>query len=522
MYQKKNTSLSTKAKLLAEAAATAPAVETQPQTVQVSYGNIAEGYTAIASYLGMHPSSTVFLNSLITNPKDPVDFKMSDTDGLDWRSAQYVIPLTAPGSHAMTFEISPEQTEYLKKYVAKGDLQMVPSQGHAYPGGSIPAYLTEQVAEQSPVVDGLKGKTLFNSYQTMEVAHLSESLGHQPPVSTDDYLNFLSKGYVHAVAKDAQATIAPGIVLDKPLPVADYIAQIEKMGEDVPLNKIWIKASSLSGGQGIVPVENPTPESIKEAFNTIAKAYDNAGFFGKNAPKMDADKPFDGINFFMPIVVEADIGSLPGVKGVVANTCVQAVVTKDHITLVGTSLQLTKNGEYIGAALPNESEAAAVKAAESEAIKLLAKMSQDGYVGYAGVDVIVTKDDQGNLKPFALEVNPRLNASTPLLALAQNAEEQTGKKVYAVTVMHYLEDDHQDPNQAKVVHATIGKDLYKAEETGFEGVVPYMIDPNEPLKTAFRAAVMATSPEKLEALVDGLKEKVEKHNAFIKNVRMGL
>ena len=488
---------------------------------KVEYGTIADGYTAIAQYLSMPAASTVFINSLITNPQHPVDFKMSDTDGLDWRSAQYVIPLTAPGSHAMTFEISPEHTAYLKKYVAKGDLQMIPAQGHAYPGGSIPAYLTEKLAEQAPIAEGLKGHALFNSYQTQEVASLATELGQKPPVSTDDYLNFLSKGYVHAVAKDAKVTIAPGIVFDKPLPVADYIAQIEKMGEQVPLTKIWIKASSLSGGQGIVPVENPTPASIKEAFNTIAKAYHNAGFYNKNAPEMAEDKPFDGINFFMPIVVETDIGSLKGVKEVVANTCVQAVVAKDKITMVGTSLQLTKNGEYIGAALPSEADAPAVKAAESEAIKLLKKMAADGYVGFAGVDVIVTKDDKGAIKPFALEVNPRLNASTPLLSLAQHAEEETGGKIYAVTVMHYLENlPYAD--KAASVHQTIGKDLYKADETGFEGVVPYMVDPNDPLKTAFRAAVMATTPEKLEALVDGLKQKVEKHNTFAKNVRMGL
>src|SRR5438045_3484653 len=90
---------------------------TAQPSIKVSYGNIADGYTSIASHLGMAAESTVFINSLITNPKHPVDFKMSDTDGLDWRSAQYVIPLTAAGSHAMTFEISPLQTEYLKKYV---------------------------------------------------------------------------------------------------------------------------------------------------------------------------------------------------------------------------------------------------------------------------------------------------------------------------------------------------------------------------------------------------------------------
>ena len=180
---------------------------------------------------------------------------------------------------------------------------------------------------------------------------------------------------------------------------------------------------------------------------------------------MTTDKPFDGINFFMPIVVEADIGSLQGVSDVVANTCVQAVVSKDKITMVGTSLQLTKNGEYIGAALPSEADAPAVKAAEAEAVKLLKKMSADGYVGFAGVDVIVTKDDKGAIKPFVLEVNPRLNASTPLLSLAQHAEAETGGKVYAATVMHYLENlPYAD--KAAAVHQTIGKDLYKAEETG--------------------------------------------------------
>ena len=495
----------------------------KPQPLKVEYGNIANGYSSIAQHLGLSADSTVFINSLITNPKHPVDFKMSDTDGLDWRSAQYVIPLTAAGSHAMTFEISPEHTAYLKKYVAKGDLQMVPAQGRAYPGGSIPAYLMEQMAENTAVIEGLKGHALFNSYQTMEVAGVAESLGNKPPVSTEDYLNFLSKGYVHAVADVSKVNIAPGIVFDQPLPADDYIQQIHKMldAQESPVKKIWVKASSLSGGQGIVPIDNPTPASIKDAFNTIAKSYKDAGFFYKDAPAMVADKPFDGINFFMPIVVEADIGSLKGVSEVVANTCVQAVVAKDKITMVGTSLQLTKNGEYIGAALPSAADAEAVKAAEAEAVKLLSKMSADGYVGFAGVDVIVTKDENGKLNPFVLEVNPRLNASTPLLTLAQNAEAETGGKIYAVTVMHYLENlPYAD--KPKSVHNTIGSDLYKAAESGFEGVVPYMVDPNDPLKTAFRAAVMAKTPEKLEELVDDLKQKVEKHNTFAKNVRMGL
>ena len=491
------------------------------QAIKVERANIADGYTAIANYLGMDPESTVFINSLITNPKHPVDFKMSDTDGLDWRSAQYVIPLTAPGSHAITFEISPEHTAYLKKYVAKGDLKMVEAQGRAYPGGSIPAYLTGQLGTDNALVGELQGQQLFNSYQTAEVAKLSENLGHKAPVSVDAYLDFLSKGYVHDIAKDAKINIAPGIVVKQPASIEELVAQVEKLAEQAPLTKIWVKASSLSGGQGIVPIDNPTPATIKDAFNVIAKSYKDAGFFPKDAPAMQADKPFDGINFFMPIVVESDIGSLEPGSQVVANSCVQAVVTKDKITLVGTSLQLTKNGEYIGAALPSEADKPAITAAEAEAVKLLTKMAQDGYVGFAGVDVIVTKNAQGELNPYVLEVNPRLNASTPLLALAQNAEQETGGKIYAVTVMHYLETQY-DGDKSAVVRNTIGKDLYKAEESGFEGVVPYMVDPNDKMKTAFRAAVMAKTPEKLEELVEGLKKKVTSHNTFIKNVRTGL
>ena len=56
----------------------------------VENGNIAQGFVSIAQYMGLDSKSTVFINSLITNPKSPVDFKMSDTDGLDWRSAQAV------------------------------------------------------------------------------------------------------------------------------------------------------------------------------------------------------------------------------------------------------------------------------------------------------------------------------------------------------------------------------------------------------------------------------------------------
>lgn len=484
----------------------------------VKNGNIANGFTSIAEYLGVDANTTTFINSLITNPKSPVDFKMSDTDGLDWRSAQYVTPLTAAGSHTVTFEVSPLHTSYLKKYVAQGDLQFVPATGRAYPGGSIPAILTKQEAEGS-LPAGIRNSKLFNSFQTEEMAQLSEKLGFTPVVSTEAYLNFLSKAYVHEIASGTSLSTAPGLVFAQPAPVADYVQDIQAMGD---LKKIWIKASSLSGGQGIIPVENPTPESIKAAFGTIAKAYKDAGFYCDGAAPT-ADKPFDGINFFMPVVVEADIDSIPGTTEVLANACVQAVVAKDQITLVGTSLQKTKDGEYIGAALPLDASAPEIKIAEAEAAKLLQKMSKDGYVGYAGVDVIVTKNEQGEIKPFVLEVNPRLNASTPLLTLVQNAEAKTGEKIYAMTVTHTFADFSDKNDKAQSVYKTIGnQDLYRASETSFEGILPYMLDTVDNLKTTFRVAILAKSPEKLEQLGDALQQRVKSQDAFVKNVRAGL
>ena len=202
--------------------------EILPVGPKVEYGNIAEGYASIAQHMGVFRGFDGVHQLADHQPEAPGRFQ--DERHRRPRLAERAVcdPLTAPGSrHAITaFEISPAHTEYLKKYVAKGDLQMIPAQGENCPGRfAVPAQLTkrEQLAEHAPLAGNLKGHALLNSYQTQEVASLATELG-LPPVSTDDYLNFTrARAHVHAVADASKITITPDLVFDKPAALDTYV-----------------------------------------------------------------------------------------------------------------------------------------------------------------------------------------------------------------------------------------------------------------------------------------------------------
>eukprot|EP01103_Thecamoeba_quadrilineata_P020139 TRINITY_DN8493_c0_g1_i1.p1 TRINITY_DN8493_c0_g1~~TRINITY_DN8493_c0_g1_i1.p1 ORF type:complete len:483 (+),score=108.76 TRINITY_DN8493_c0_g1_i1:31-1479(+) len=474
------------------------------EQIIVQRGNIAFGYRSIAEYLGFDPSQTVFINTLVTNPQDPEDYKLATFQpNLDWCSAQYSPALTESGSSSVTFKISDIHSEYLQKYVVKGTLLSIPAQGYNYPGGSLIHHLIEVIDhnKNEALLKQIEGKRTFNSYHTNELDNLLKKLGHCSMVATKDYLRFISKTYVREISPQISLSVPPGIILSEPDTVDSYYKMLQALCKDGPLKKIWIKAASLAGGDGIIPLKNPDKTSISAALKRIANGYKEMGFFKKDVNLMSSDenKPFDGIDYFAPIIVDIDIESLPDIDKVILNTCVQGVVSKEKVTLVGTTIQRTLDGEYLDGYVPFNRDTPDLVVAEKEALKLMKKLSEDGYVGYAGVDVLVAKSHSNELIPYVLEVNTRLNGSTPLLSLVQRAEERSGQKYLGLTTkLKVAKTDGED--LAKKVMERIGENLYKAEETDYEGILPFVLDSTQPHQTSAFVVILAKTSEKLEQL----------------------
>eukprot|EP01103_Thecamoeba_quadrilineata_P004839 TRINITY_DN1471_c0_g1_i2.p1 TRINITY_DN1471_c0_g1~~TRINITY_DN1471_c0_g1_i2.p1 ORF type:complete len:471 (-),score=79.12 TRINITY_DN1471_c0_g1_i2:159-1571(-) len=418
---------------------------TSTPEIEIQRGDIARGFYSIAEHLGLNPSEIVFVNSLITDPEDSQDFKLTDLTRTDWCSAQYVAPLTVSGTKSITFEAYPEHTAYLRRYVVEGELITVPEDGKEYPGGSIFPHLNKALEDQKnneELYNLIKGKRILNSYPTNELSNILKKLGHQSFVSTNDFIRFGCKSYVKDVSRKSNFNVPPGIVFREDDSMESYLNQIRHLIQEYPRKKIWIKASSLGGGEGIFVLQDPDDESLTDALVKIARGYQKMRFFKDdfNNSKIVQNRPFKGIEYFMPIIVDVDVESVASIDKVIYNACVQAVVSKEKITLVGTTLQNTKDGGYVDGFLPWDRESPGIQIAEEEALKLLKKMSEDGYIGYAGVDVLVAKNgDDDGLTPFVLEVNTRLNGSTPLLSLIQRAEALTGQRYYGSFVVDAVE-----------------------------------------------------------------------------------
>jgi hypothetical protein len=480
----------------------------------VQYSGIPNGYADIALHLGYQPEHIVFIHSLVSNPYNHHDIQFCATDDLDIRANQYPVSLMGKKSNSFQLPLDPYHTDYLNSYIIQGNMTYVPpaAENRLHPGGSIPAALIKLIEQATPLsqdlLSGLSGKILMNSFVTKEIEDLADMTGMKTVMSAEAYAPFVSKAYVHKVAEEAGISIAPGIVFEQPDSIQSYKEQIQKLNlaSGAKNETTWIKAVALSGGQGISKISDSSEDSVRTALTSIAAGYAGAGFFHNKAT--NPDKPFDGISYFMPIVAETDIGALPGVKDIVLNSCVQAVVGNHAITMTGTTLQHTVNGEYVGGITPLPEQQPMVFAAEQEAVKFLKKTHTDGYRGYGGVDVIVARMDDNGLKAFVLEFNPRLNASTPLLSRVQHTAQEIGSAHGHICAFSL---PRKNGSVKDIYEKAIDGDLYLGRESDFTGIFPSMIDLDQgdpDRDTVFRLITVGRDAKHSTAMLENVQKRI--------------
>jgi hypothetical protein len=455
-------------------------------------GKLDQGFTSLAHYLGVSPEKAIFANSLVVNPQGPSQ-RLAASDDLEGVSHQYVLALSGAGSTALHLPLTPAQTAYVHKYIAHGSLHEVTphEQGRVYPSASVFAQLASQPLTL------LKGKTLINSYVTEDVVQAAQQADGHTLMTNAHFLRFVGKEYLHE--NSTGLSVPPGVVIYHPHQLHDKLAQlcdvIAAFGNDPDATRIWVKPTSLSGGQGVMRAPGASFAQVAPALQNIDNAYRGCGFGQPNPPAL-----FAGLDYFMPIVLEMDVGALPGIKKVIAETGVQAVLGPKGITHIETIVNRTKDGEYMGGSLPLQEDWQTVAVSNRAAQPLLTKLWNDGYRGYVGIDAIVAEKQDGSYTAVLNEANTRLTGNSPLVGLAHRFSALSDKSLLALSASYKLPLP-SDPKADAFDHVSkaINGHLFKAHETGFTGIVPVVIDvpPGRGYVTC-KTVMLADTPDQLK------------------------
>lgn len=468
-------------------------------------GNLANGFASYAEHLGLQPAEAVFINSLVVDPKGAT-WRMTATDDLEGVSTAYTLAMSGPQSVALHFPLTRAQQQYVSTYLTEGGTlkAIAPvGEGRRYPEASIVTALLS-TAETPETQDLLKGKVIVNSYVTEEVEALAARTGAKVLMDNPTFLQFVGKEYLHKTAGEEGFDAPPGVVIEDPSDVfakaGKFRALLLKKGMDPEATKVWIKPTSLSGGQGVISKPDASPDSLMDAFGQIAKAYQDCGFYADNKAAIDPQDPFKGIQRFMPIVMEVDVGSLPGVVRKIDDVGVKAIIGDKGVVHVENTVLSTQNGHYMGSRLPQEADAHVVTPTEIAADKLMQRMHKDGYRGYISVNAIAVENQDGSVTAYMNDINTRLSGASPLLGLAHKAQQHLGQRPHAFSkgCKIPLPEGCTDAFEAVTEH--LGQNLYKGAESGYTGIVPAVVDvPPGAGHISFRAVVIAKTEQDMIA-----------------------
>jgi hypothetical protein len=484
-------------------------MQQQPYQFQWTKGDLSEGFASYEQHLGLARGQAVFINDLVVNPRGAT-WRMTDTDGLDRDSTAYTISLSAKGVTALHLPLTANQQKYVSTYLQEGGQLLpiaLPEDSRDYPKASI-VHAVLHGQDYQPVREQITGKVIVNSYVTEDVEALAAQTGAKVLMDNPTFLKFVGKEYLHQVADEAGFKVAPGRVITHPDQVAgaadSFRGLLAEMGKDPDSMKVWIKPTSLSGGQGVISKPDAKPETLHDAFMTIAKAYKDCGYYADNEAPVDPAAPFKGIERFMPIVLEADIGSLPGVVRKLDDAGVKAIIGDQGVVHIENTLLSTKGGEYLGSRLPQAEDAPVIGPAEVAADKLMQKMWKDGYRGYISVNAVVVEKQDGSIDAYMNDINTRLSGASPLLGLAHKAMKKLGYRPHAFSLTGKLDLPEGCADAFDVVADKLGANLYRGAETGYTGIVPAVVNVHGD-KVKYRAVAIARDAQHLQELRAALK-----------------
>ena len=210
----------------------------------------------------------------------------------------------------------------------------------------------------------------------------------------------------------------------------------------------------------------------------------------------------------MPLIAEYDVKT--SLYEEVANIGVEAVITKDKVTILGGAEQATKNGEYIGSKI-SEDTYKYLNIAQEIAKEAFVAVGKEGYIGFMTIDVLVTKNNETNeLEAYNIDPNARFSAGTMLLKNIHTSEDYNKKKMYGLSFSNAI------PKTENIITSIIdwiGEDLY-SKENNYTGIIPALVNDLNPIaenKYYLKSVVVANSYKEAEEKFEKFKDKVKKN-----------
>lgn len=423
---------------------------------------IPEGCADIARALGYKPADTIWDYGTVYSAQSGIRF--TEAVGVVHEGITTLIRGEANGA---TLKLHKGFLEYQQKYAGVTNVIEVTDKRAktdilAYPQHSIPRQLAEKL--KGGLKKDFNNAVICSLFAALDVQEVAAEIGGRTLISAAQADLFNSKVRVVTEAEGKGYNVAPFVVARKEEELEAKMKELYRVAADLGLEpdrtKYWVKFDNLAGGQGVMPY-TPSEASFSTVKDWIRSSSEAAGLAKGQ---------------FLPIIMDIDVGHLPDVKQVLTNLNIQAIVGPDKVSVTGTTFQKTEGGHYVGGAMPRTAEEKAwAKEGRRWALPVLEAAQKAGYRGYAGIDLLLCEDQNGQARGYVLEMNARLNSSTSLLSATHWVARESGIADPAACNFSSSFSPMKDFRAFRKAFESV---LYKGSASGYEGIIPIIMRPD--------------------------------------------
>lgn len=484
-------------------------------SITTKRGSLENGVDAIEGYLGLPKGSTASANEFYSPRQnfpdlaEPTDWVLGDTSAC-------LAPVVMAGKNATLLTLPCPQN--MIDYFAGNDL--IPQNANIisvcnpedittrlFPEGSIISKLQQNINNSTSL---LQGKTLLPSFSSPDAITIAKTINGAVLNTPEDSINFNDKSYLRRVGEVEGFNMPIGLIIPPTESLESGINRFQQMAvqKNLPTSPAWLKFPSVAGG-GTIPLPNgPDIGTIKSKFLDFIKSAN--GSYTK-PPISPTPTTYDDIpkSMLRNIVLEFDIAARGDVK-ILGNYCFQAIIGKNGATYVGTTGQVTEDGDYMGGYTLSQDEKDLIENVLPDIFKVYESFQKRGYRGIMGVDALVT-ESEGRIKPYILESNCRMNGSTPLLSIVQKLESLKNRDMYgeSMTIPVPVNDGAPDKVMASILgYFNDAGLLYQKNKNS--GIIPFMPDlyagRPDPTVSKTRCALVGTNYEDVQILKASLAD----------------
>lgn len=459
---------------------------------RIRRGNIADGLNDVAKYLNLDPQKTIFIHS-ISDPNESIEI-----DSPIYRHTKILSYLSRKegGAKALILYGLPDLLNYLNEQgIAPKDNYIQISAKPAtlvYPDISVAAQFCKAIKNgREDIINVLKGKTLISSYPGQDEQKLADFAGMKLLMPPQEQLKFNSKTRLRTRAEQDGYLIIPGVEIsnlnefDRKIYIFKNL--VSNQGVDINTVRFWCKFDSQSDGKGTIILEGLSGGNITNLKQHLCNFADIRGVF--------------------PIIIEIDVNCLKNTK-LVVNIGVEAVISDDVITVIGSVLQDTLNGRYISSMIsPDLEKYEAV--AEKSTIPAFISMQKKGYRGAVTIDVLVAYDsEKRDYVGYNIDPNARFSGGMQLLSIVQHIRKITKRKYYGVSYFNSIKDSSSLFQDIKKYATPY---LYEGRQSEYGGIIPISVNDltkTKDNKRVVQVAVVGRDYDKILKMYKHFKDNI--------------